>query len=151
MALVDDDDYEYLSQFDWQVAKHTQNCIYAKRGGTEKREIKMHRQIMGVTDPKVFIDHIDHNGLNNQKSNLRICTAAQNSANKMAHKNSKSKYQGVTWDNRSQRWVVRIRIGGVCLYRKYIKDEIEAAKLYDEAAKIHHGEFANLNFPTSPL
>jgi hypothetical protein len=88
------------------------------------------------------VDHIDHNGLNNQKSNLRICTLAENRRNRRAR--GKSKYLGVYYDNGYIRAV--ISVNGIQKRLGYFKIEETAAMAYDKAATIYHKEFANLNF-----
>lgn len=97
-AMVDDEDYEWLIKFTWSV-QFDLNTIYAVRHTSRKlgkqKTIKMHREILGITNPKIKIDHIDHNGGNNQRSNLREATCSQNSMNKSCVKNSSSKYIGV--------------------------------------------------------
>ena len=96
------------------------------------------------------VDHIDHNGLNNQKENLRICNRSQNSANRIP--SGKSKYLGVTPLIRHYRnkvyyyFASEIRINKKSIYLGHFKNEIEAALAYDKAAKDLHGEYANLNF-----
>lgn len=148
-ALVDDEDFEELNQFKWYALK-TKNTYYACRNfkniDENKRIMLMHRQILKLKDPKIEADHIDNNGLNNQKINLRECSSAQNKRNTKSHKDSFSKYKGVSWHKKDKRWRVRIIINSKCTHIGNFKDEIEAAKAYDEMARIHHGEFANLNF-----
>jgi len=91
-AIVDADDYLWLSKYTW-FAEGTDKNFYAvrKAGG---KSIKMHRQIMNAPDHLV-VDHIDHNGLNNRKENLRICTFAENCRNLRASRHKSSKYKGV--------------------------------------------------------
>jgi hypothetical protein len=160
-ALVDDEDYEELSKFKWQATKPTNNnSFYATRWVSKKsgnrRAIKMHRQILGLTDPKIKGDHKDHNGLNNQKYNLRASTEKQNGRNKSSHKNSSSKFLGVTLRTRNDTpakykyWRAQIRVDNKMMPTKYFpytdEGEILAAKAYDEMARKYFGEFANLNF-----
>ncbi|KPL25465.1 MAG: hypothetical protein AMJ75_01080 [Phycisphaerae bacterium SM1_79] len=107
----------------------------------------MHRQILKVPD-HMFVDHINHNGLDNRKANLRPATRTQNNRNRRkVHKaNFHSKYKGLTWYKREKRWAVRIMADGNSKFIGYFQNEIEAAKAYDTAAKKYHGEFAVLNF-----
>lgn len=134
---------------------HRQDIFYAKinilhpEGGFKKGKqrtttIRLHRAILSPPKEKI-IDHIDHNGLNNKRSNLRICTVTQNAANRRKGKGS-SIFKGVYWYKRHQMWQARIRHKGKALHLGYFNDEPEAAKAYDKAAKEFWGEFAKLNF-----
>lgn len=151
--MVDDDMFEEISKYSWQAHK-CNHTVYAERTYFENGEKKctsMHRQILELGDSKLKGDHIDHNGLNNQRSNLRVATFRQNNMNRTSLNGSASKYLGVHLHiNRKTgytRWTAQIRIGGKQTCLGYFKDEEYAAKKYDEFAKIHHKEFANLNFP----
>ena len=145
-ALVDDDDYEYLSQWKWCYDNG-----YAKRGQwnpvTKKIiQIFMHRVIMNAKKGEA-VDHANHNTLNNKKYNLRICTYAQNMYNSKSNKNSSSKYKGVSWNKRCKKWQVYIIYEGKRINLGYYKDEEEAARVYDKAAIELFREFALPNFP----
>lgn len=156
-VLLDDEDYEKLKSFRWRVLKDG-NTYYAVRsykiGIKNWKSIKMHREIMGVTDRKELIDHKDHNGLNNQKLNLRKCTPLDNSRNRSSYKNSHSKYLGVHPTIRKEpfwaRYYVKVCVKGVHFrlgsFPYTPEGEIEAAKKHDEFVKEHIGEFAELNF-----
>lgn len=95
------------------------------------------------------IDHKDRNGLNNQKYNLRICSRGDNASNVSPKKNKLSKYLGVTWDKKRNKWLSQLSKGSKKnrrnLHYKLFDNEIDAAKSYNEAAIKYHGEFANLN------
>ena len=142
-ALVDSADYYRLAQFNWQ-AMAGNNTFYAT-GRADGKATKMHRLIM---DPPahLLVDHIDRNGLNNCRSNLRLCTIAQNSCNAIPH-GSSSKYKGVCWNKRKKKWIARIRLSGKIYSLGYFTDEITAAKAYDKKAGQLHRQFACLNFP----
>lgn len=144
-ALIDDDDYDLISQFKWFSSKN-RNVFYAEKTdfiGSKKIKTKMHRLILNITNKKNQIDHIDGNGLNNQKSNLRICSISQNGCNRRVSKNKKSsKYLGVF--NNKGRWMASCRHNGV-LHSKSAISEIDAAIKYNELAKYYHNEFARLN------
>lgn len=161
-AQVDDEDYEALMKYRWHVnfnkGKRTHYITrwHVKPDG-KPSGIKMHRQIMGVTDPKIQVDHIDHNCLNCQKSNLREATRSQNAANRRSKKNGTSQYLGVCLTTHkykrkdgsigtTTRWVAKIRHNNKEQHIGLFTDEIEAAKAYDAKAKELHKEFANLNF-----
>ena len=108
----------------------------------------MHRQILGVIDPKMHVDHIDHDGLNNQRSNIRVATCRQNSWNQGGRKNTTSQFIGVSWCSRTGTWVAQLRMpNGVSPFIGRFHTEVEAAIARDDAARRHRGEFAVLNFP----
>jgi hypothetical protein len=94
----------------------------------------------------LVVDHIDHDGLNNRKSNLRIATAAENRRHCRKVKGGSSKYKGVYRHKGANKWSAKIGINGRCIFLGYFDNEIEAAKAYDKAAKEHHKEFAVFNF-----
>lgn len=142
-AIVDDEDYEYLSQFKWQSHITTYTAYaYRRVKGTNKHR-PMHREVMGVTDPKIYIDHIDRNGLNNQRKNLRIVTWSQNQMNKTYNKRNSLGFKGVSFDG--NKYIATIKVNGKQLSVGYYKTPKEAAIAYNIAAKEHFGEFAYLN------
>jgi len=146
-ALVDDTDFAELSKHKWHAVLK-RNTFYAEGSSPNKRRgnriVKMHRHILGLKyGDGVQVDHRDGNGLNNQKSNLRICTYKENQMNRRTVRGS-SCYKGVHWCNRNKRWMSKI------FYKKAIfigsfKSEIEAARAYNTAAIRYFGEFANIN------
>jgi hypothetical protein len=149
-ALVDDEDYERVNQFKWyyiMMNKNTGLC-YARRHmniSGKDNIVYLHRFILGISNGKSKIDHKDGNGLNNQRSNIRISTHGQNLLNRGSQTGASSKYKGVCFENFTKSYRMQITIKGKTI-RSRFKNEIEAAKEYDRLAKILHGEFANLNF-----
>lgn len=147
VAIVDDEDFEWLNQRNWHVQiTVNSNILYATSDEwkPKKRKILMHRYILGLTDPKILVDHKDHDGLNNQRHNLRPCTKQQNQKNMASHRDSSSKYVGVGFRPGRGKFRARIWDGkDICL--GHFINEIDAAKAYNEAAIKIHGEFANLN------
>jgi hypothetical protein len=149
-ALVDDEDFECLNQFKWHAIK-CPTTYYACRKDYNKetkkeKSLLMHRFILGLTDLKIQGDHIDHNGLNNQRYNLRPSTGAQNARNKKAIKGTSSDYKGVYWCKAMNKWKATIKINQKSIHLGYFDDEIECAKAYDKKAIELFGEFAWLNF-----
>ena len=119
-----------------------------RRGERERSRtsLPMHRLIMDA--PKgMDIDHINGNPLDNRKSNLRICTRAENMRNRGAQKNNTSGYKGVGWCKHRKKWHAQIKHNGKQIYIGRYKDKEEAARAYDAKAKELHGEYAHLNFP----
>ena len=150
VALVDDEDFEYLNQWKWYA--HTSkksNTFYAARNslkinGRTKR-IKMHTFIYDKNNSEILIDHINNNGLDNRKSNLRICNHNQNQQNKLIYKSNTSGYKGVFWHKAANKWGSRIGLNCKIIYLGVYKNKIDAAKSYNEAAIKFYGEFAKLN------
>lgn len=145
-ALVDDADYDFVNQWKW-CAHRNQQRWYAERGEYSTGKcvmIKMHRLLMN-TPIGIVVDHIDGNGLNCQRSNMRNCTNKQNLANRASSKNSSSKYLGVFYHSHRKRWAAALRKDKKKIYLGYFINENDAALAYNKAAIIHHGEFANLN------
>ena len=144
VALVDDADYERVAVLKWRARIKNARTVYAVAGDG----IRMHRFILGITDPKVQVDHDDRDGLNNQRYNLRPCTNGQNQANKPKMRLSDtSRYKGVYWDKQRGAFRAKLVVRGRKIYCGTFTDERDAALAYDEAARKHFGDFAVCNFP----
>jgi hypothetical protein len=139
-ALVDAEDYEWLKDYKWHVTRRGA-CGTAYAGRRERgRLVLMHRQIMNP--PKgMVVDHINGNGLDNRRCNLRICTQKQNVHNSRGRAGKKSRFLGVS--PAGDKWVAKV--GGQ--YLGVFDDEVEAAKARDRRAREIYGEHAWLNFP----
>jgi hypothetical protein len=130
-TLVDDNDYDYLSQFKWYFDGRK---IYR----TVTIRYSLHREITKCPI-NLVVDHINHNPLDNTRKNLRICTHAQNTANSRKRRNSKSLFKGVK--QKGQKWIARYRHKHLGTF-----DSIElAARAYNKAAQEKYGEYALLN------
>jgi hypothetical protein len=152
VALVDDEDYELVMQYRWHV---TEAKRPRKQGVTEAgpyvvcqprrgvSRVRMHTLITGWN----YVDHKDHDGLNNQRSNLREATASLNGANRRKMAGYSSVFKGVSWLKKQRIWVAKIRIDGQLRYLGRFRNEADAARAYDAAARAAWGEFAYLNFP----
>ena len=151
VALVDSTDYDWLDQWNWTVLK-TANTSYAVRQTSDssgaRRTVMMHRVIL-ETPKGMEADHINGNGLDNRRENIRTCTHAQNMCNRVHRATEKctSKYKGAQWYAGKGKWRVSIRFRGKRTHVGYFNSEIEAAEAYDKKAKELHGSFASLNFP----
>ncbi|MBN2138489.1 MAG: HNH endonuclease [Sedimentisphaerales bacterium] len=150
-AIVDPEDYDALMRYKWHTTKNGLT-FYAKRNprlGKKRKAppIYMHRYIL-KPPPLLVVDHINFDGLDNRKANLRLATRKQNNRHtRRTRKTGSSKYKGVTWYTREKRWVAKITADGITRTLGYFKSERTAALAYDRAAKIYHKEFAALNFP----
>ena len=149
-AKVDPADYKRLRKYKFIARKGT-SCFYAQMLEpnviTSKKVLHMHQIILEVPDG-LIVDHINNDGMDNRSANLRAATRAQNSRNrKKFPRKCSSKYKGVYLHKSSLKWQARIMFEKKRIYLGYFKNEIDAAKAYDEAAKKYHGEFACLNFP----
>jgi hypothetical protein len=142
VALVNDGDFAWLSQWTWRAHK-AKNSFYAYRCG-KPCLIYMHRELLGLTpgDGKEG-DHRDGNGLNNQRGNLRICTVLENSWNK--HRRFLGKHGAWGVEPRNGRWRARIRYKLKCLSLGTFDTKEEAIAAYNKAATKLRGEFAVLN------
>lgn len=143
-AIVDAEDYEELSKYKW-CATDGGGTWYAVRA-VGKERIKMHRWILNAP-PDLLVDHIDRNGLHNRRSNIRLATYGENCQNQKRTANNTSEYKGVHWHKWQKKWAAAIRADNKRHHLGYFRDEIEAAKAYDRAARKYHGQFAHLNFP----
>jgi hypothetical protein len=142
---VDDEDYEKVVSRKWNVTKCGKS-IYVKT--TCPPKVYLHRFVLGVTDSKVLVDHRDGDGLNNQRSNIRIATRSQNNSNRRG--SGYSKYLGVFFRNEPHKnytklWYAKIKKGDIVKNLGTFKTQEEAALAYNKAATELHGEFANLN------
>lgn len=150
VILVDDEDFASLSRHKWYVHKIRQ-YLYAFRdiysAPRQYRRIYMHREIAGLKPgDRTLVDHRDHNGLNNQRDNLRTCTEQGNGANrKKAARPYTSAFKGVCFHRRARKWQAQIMVDQREIYLGSFESELDAAKVYNKAAQECFGEFALLN------
>lgn len=153
VTFLDDDDFEIFRRWKYRYSPHHNGSGYAtrcKRVSPKKNiTVYLHREILGVWEKGLQVDHINGDKLDNRKSNLRICTGVSNSYNRKKNSNSTHKYKGVykqTWENGECRWYARIGRGKNSIPGGHATEE-EAARAYDREAKKKYGQFAKLNFP----
>lgn len=167
-AIIDPADYHRLSQYPWWVYKKRKfvRIIRLSPENASYRIIALHRQILkselnaepstqspnslspepSTLPPNLVVDHINRNGLDNRRANLRLVTIAQNNMNRRPWSRS-SKFKGVSFHKNQNRFIARITVNGKRLHLGSFINESAAAKAYDKAALEHFGQFAYLNFP----
>lgn len=147
-AIIDDDDFEKFGKFKYHISKgkYAMRALPRTNGEKRNKRIKLHQDIIGKKEGFV-IDHINGNGLDNRKCNLRHCTISQNEMNSPAQRNKTGKYKGVykTSGKCSTFFSTIFRDGKVYRIGSF-RDELSAAKAYDLKAKELFGEFAKTNF-----
>ena len=150
VALVDAEDYDELNKYKWYAHKHKRaRAYYARRGvgsGKDKKSLAMHRVIMNAPNG-IVVDHINGDGLDNRKSNMRLCTNKENCRNQVKGTGRKytSQYKGVTYFRPTKKWKAEIVYNRETTCLGYFLIEKDAALAYDNKAKELYGEFANLN------
>ena len=153
-AIVDDWNYEWLNQWKWCANKYhnTYYAIRAQHNPETNRPtiIYMHREILGLTKGDgIVTDHGNHNGLDNQETNIRRCSNKQNIQNSLLRKDNTSGYKGVSWNRPVKKWGASIRDNGKKINLGYFTRSIDAAKVYDKKAKELFGKYAYTNFGQS--
>jgi len=146
-TLVDNTDYDWLNEFKWCAVgkKGSFYCVRHVRKKEKTEAFYMHRIILSLNDPSVFVDHRNGNPLDNQRHNLRPCTCAENIYNQKKQKGTSSRFKGVVWHKRDRRWQASIRHLNYQTYLGQFKFQTQAARAYNEAAKEKFGEFSRLN------
>ena len=149
-ALVDEADYADLIRHSWSANRNRSgynghhDTFYAVRS-KPGQTIRMHRQVMDA-GPDQVVDHINHNGLDNRRCNLRLCSIAENARNTQGwRKRSSSRYKGVSYRRRSNKWRAAITYKRKQLSLGQFDSETDAARAYNEKARELFGEFAYLN------
>ncbi len=147
-AKVDPDNYYRFMKYYWQTsvfgtlyyARRTERC------GNKRVTINMHREVLNA--PKgLFVDHINGDGLDNRRANLRLATPLQNSHNRQILGKGTSRFKGVSLRKDTKKWHAVIYAANKRISLGYFETEVDAAKAYDKAALKYHKEFARLNFP----
>ena len=158
--IIDTEDWDKVKEHYWSLVSnhrvlYVQASILHPEGGWKtpadgrrrrrRTSLQLHHLILGKPQKGMVTDHINHNGLDNRKENLRFATYAQNKSNARSHKNSSSQYLGVFWDKETQKWRVRLKHNGKFYNLGRFTCEHQAALVYNKKAKELRGKFANLN------
>ena len=142
-ALVDDGDYEKVNKYKWYLS--SRGYVVRTRVVAEgKGSMRIHRFLMNCPVNKM-VNYKDMDTLNNQKSNLRLCTRAQNSYTRGLQKSNTSGYKGVTWSKQSKKWRAVIEYQKKKIHLGVFEKIEDARDAYNSAASKYHGEFAWLN------
>lgn len=149
-ALVDDDDFEWLSQYRWcAVWNPPTRSFYAvrnaRRSDAKRGAIFMHQSILKLK-PDERADHWNHDTLDNRRENLRRCTYSQNAANRRMMCNNTSGFKGAHWNKQRNKWRAMINWQGVRYHLGYFNNLEDAAHAFDAKARELFGEFAYCNF-----
>lgn len=139
----DKENLELVSQYTWCI--HHKGYVMTKDYKNQFKDLRLHRLIFNLNNPKLHVDHINHNKIDNRKSNLRICSNAENMRNKRLISTNKSGYKGVCWNKIKKKWISQIKVNQTQMYLGTFADKKEAAQAYNEAALKYFGEFAYLN------
>lgn len=137
-ALVDTSDFPVLSGKKWYYDGRGYAFCFEQR-----KNIKMHRVVLGLTDNNLQVDHINGNKLDNRRSNLRVSSISNNQWNRGKSKNNKSGYKGVSWDKTKGKWQASVSADKRQYHLGLFENPDEAYAAYCKKAKELHGEFFN--------
>lgn len=142
VAIVDDDDFDEISKHNWHCSINSKVNIYA-RAIINRQQFKMHHLIIKKRNG-LLIDHINGNGLDNRRCNLRLATREQNARNRRLHSNNTSGHKGVSYRKTDKKFSAYIRVNGKRITLGMFKTIRPAIEAYREASKRLHGDFSNL-------
>jgi hypothetical protein len=150
IALVDDDDYEWLCKWHWcaRWSDCTQSyyALSNDRINGKRRTIYMHREILDLSPGDGWqADHRNGNTLDNRRANLRVASHKENGRNRRNQRNNTSGFKGVMWHKSTERWRAQIYVDKQRIHIGTYLSPLDAARAYNEAALKYHGPFARLN------
>ena len=138
-TFIDIEDIDRVKQYSWGLNTQGRHTHYCKSNNVGP----LHRFLLNVTNSNLVVDHINHNGLDNRKCNLRICTNQQNICNCKIPKNNKSGCKGVYWSQDKQKWTVQVTTNNKTTYIGRYDNLEDAIKARKEASRKYYGEYAN--------
>ena len=145
VAIVDDDDYEKICSHRWYALERRGGTVAMRTQHAPRKTIYMARQIVNAP-AGMYVDHANHDTLDNRRANLRICTNAQNISNGTPQRGRSSRYKGVSFSKSAHKWHAYIRCSPASReHLGYFENEDNAARAYNIAATRLFGEFAWLN------
>lgn len=144
VAIVDDDDFVFLSKYKWFMDANGYVVVGAILDNGKRQSIYMHRLLMGLgRGDKMKVDHVDGVKHDNRRENLRVCTHAENIRNKRHSKNNTSGYKGVHFCKARKKWTAAIKLNYKTIMIGRFENPGDAYAAYCKKAKELHGEFAN--------
>ena len=148
VLVVDDCDYPMMSGFRWR-AKPDKHRLYACKGQHRDGDWDTAHRLVLAAPAGFVVDHLNGDGLDCRRENLRLATLSENAQNRAAggNRTSTSRYLGVSWRTAKHRWIAQICVQGRGLYLGLYDSEEAAARAYDRAAREHFGSLAHVNFP----
>ena len=153
VAIIDNEDHALVAAYTWRLKREPgQRVQYAQThcptssGSRRQRTVLMHRLVLGA-QPGQLVDHINGDGLDNRRVNLRLCAATDNARHRVKPRGYSNPYKGITLHRPSGKWQASIKVCGRSIYLGLFDDPVHAARAYDSAALNYFGEYALLNFP----
>lgn len=137
LTVVDEKDFAYLSQFCWYFHKG-----YARRLVWKGSPVLMHREILGLKNSRMCVDHVNGNPLDNRRLNLRIASRSQNAKNQRTRPDNTSGYKGVSWHERLKMWKTQIQVNKNKKHLGVFNSKEEAYMIYVMAEEFYYGKFA---------
>lgn len=139
--LIDEEDYERIIFENWYINNIKENGDVYFSGFINNKKIKLHRFIINIYDPKIMVDHKNCNTLDNRKINLRACTQNENQRNCRKHKDNRTGFKGIYYQQDAKKYHAQIMVNSKVIYLGLFITPEEAHAAYCEASKKYHGEF----------
>lgn len=149
IAVCDECDYERVSKYHWTLAGDGRHVFMTQTVRGKSKNTSLHHFILGKPPQGYVVDHINGDGLDCRRCNMRFVTSRENNLNRKSLGNSSSRYKGVTFDKSRGKWNASIYVKGRSINLGRYNQEEDAARAYDKAAYQFFGEYARLNFPQS--
>lgn len=147
VALVDDEDFDWVSAWKWHARKSF-GGFYAARTTSKGGKVFLHRAILKAPTG-MYVDHINGDSLDNRRANLRLVTHQQNMMNRVLSSSNTSRFKGVYWQNRGGRWIAKIKYNQKIRHIGTFLTEEDAARAYDTVARELFGDYGRFNFPAA--
>jgi hypothetical protein len=145
VTLVDNEDFNELKKYKWFAHREKSTTYVWRHLNGSRKMVKIHRQILNAMDSSIKIDHIDGNGLNNQRNNIRLCNDQQNSMNTKIRRDNSSGYKGVSYHAKNKKWRATINFNRRQISIGCYGNKEDAAVAYNQKAIELFGEFARPN------